>query len=121
MFRSCSRAEVLMVLACLTGCAPATGSPDGTGSAPGSGGATPLGTGGVGSSGGSGGSPFLGGGSSPPITIDPGPGTGTGGSDAGLGTNGGYVPLSAEQVATIKGTQCDGDTAIVEPLPAVLE
>lgn len=120
MFRTSFGTKTVTLLVCLVGCSPVVGGPDmgGTGAVPGSGGMADVGAGGSGGLGVSGGGVATGG--RPPLIIDPGSGS-TGGGGSQLGTNGGYVDLSATQVADIKGSQCDGETAVVEPLPAVLE
>jgi hypothetical protein len=129
MFRTYHPVKAVPLLACLVGiagpvgvagfgCAPGSGAPDqnGTGGVPSAGGAAAVGAGGAPAAGGdtgviaSGGHPLL----------DIGDES-SGGSPAGLGTNGGYVELTAAQVTDITGSQCDGKTAIVEPVPPVLE
>ena len=119
MFRTYHAVKAVPLLACLVGCSPAAGdapNQNGTGSVPGAGGA-PVAPG-AGGAVGSGGAVSLGSGGHTLLDVGE---DGTGGSPASLGTNGGYIDLSAEQVADIEGSQCDGDIATVEPIPPVLE
>jgi hypothetical protein len=89
-----------------------------------SGGTTSVGSGG-GAAAGSGGSgtpgPIASGGSNSTIDLDPSGGSVGVGNAPGVGTNGGYIDLTAEQAADIKESQCAGQTVGVEPVPAVLE
>jgi hypothetical protein len=116
MLRTSCGAKTVSLLVCLVGCSPQAGGPDTTGS----GGVGELGTGGTTAVGSGGGGSIVATGGRPPLVIDD-PSSGTGGGATTLGTNGGYVPLSVVQVADIKDSQCAGKTAVVEPLPAVLE
>ena len=117
MFQVSSGAVAVTLLACLAGCASQGGAApgNGTGGVPGAGGSAVIGSGGTTGAGGS-----LGSGGGPSIIIDE-PGSGSGGDAPSLGTNGGYIDLTTAQVTDIKESQCAGETAPVDPVPAVLE
>jgi len=121
MLRNYRCAGAVSLFVVLYGCAPQMGPPPDAGA---SGGQAPLpGSGGgaaVGGSG-SGGTLPVGSGGNTTIDIDPAGGATGSGSAAGLGTNGGYIELTAEQATDITGSQCAGQTVGVEPVPAVLE
>lgn len=120
MLRAYCRAGTVVLGFALAGCSPGTGGnpPEtGTGGSPalGSGGDAPV-------SGSGGGGPVLGsGGGNSTIDLGDSGGAVGAGNATGVGTNGGYIELTADQAADIKGAQCGGQTVGVEPVPAVLE
>jgi len=106
----------------LLACSPGTGGADGAGGLASTGGMPAIGSGGGAAVGSGGAGPILSsGGNNSTIDLGDSGGASGVGSAAGLGTNGGYIELTTEQAADIKGSQCGEKTVGVQPVPAVIE
>lgn len=116
--RNYGRAGAVSLLALVCACGGAQGAgPLGDGS----GGDPSVGTGSAPADGGGGLGSVGSGGSNSTIDLDPSGGSIGAGNAPGLGTNGGYIDLTAEQATDIKGAQCGGKTVGAEPLAPVIQ